>query len=157
MYFMGKEVASRPNKYRRAWNQATIPLVRELMENGGSIVEACRIMGISRVTHYRWMKCPTKAAYSRAMSDLLDASEAWWMRQGRENVGNRSFNTQLFNLNMVNRFKWNSAQSEQTRNVSEKRKVTVDIRKAIDESEEKNEEQHGEVIPLLKKVVDNGE
>jgi len=149
---------ARPSKYARAWNKSTIPEVEELMKGGGSIVEACRIMGIGRETFYRWMKDPTKAAFRRKMDDLLLASEAWWLRQGRENIGNRQFNATLYNLNMVNRFKWNSAQTEQTRIVHETKKTetTVDVQGVIDSLNALNEEEKAEVVPLrVVKEVDN--
>lgn len=151
---------ARPSKYARAWNKSTIPAVEELFRNGGSIVEACQIMGIGRETFYRWMKDPTKTSFRSKMEANLMASEAWWLRQGRENIGNRQFNATLYNLNMVNRFKWNSAQTEQTRIVHETKKseATVDVKGIIDavnELESKESDSKAEVVPL--KVVDKTE
>lgn len=147
----------RPSKYKRAWNQKTIPLVEELMKNGGSIIEACQIMGISKATFYRWIHDPSKTAFRRKMDELVEASEAWWLLQGRQNLGNRSFNTSLYSINMQNRFKWNSAQSEQVRTVKETKTVkqSINVEGMIEkaENEAKKLREEGETPEL--KVVDS--
>lgn len=124
------------SKYKRAWNERTIPLVEEILYNGGSVIEVCQAMGISRMTFYRWRQDKTKTAFNRKIDELLEAAEAWWMRQGRTNLNNRQFNTQLYNLNMVNRFKWNSAQSETTKVVHETKTVkgSIDVDKLIEKA-----------------------
>lgn len=140
------------SKYRKAWNQKTIPEVEDLMRNGGSIIEACQIMGICKETFYRWLKDPTKTAFRRKMDELMEASEAWWTRQGRENLNNRNFNSVLYNLNMVNRFKWNSAQTEQTRIIKESSKK-VDVAAVIEKAESEARKLREEGVEPELKVV----
>lgn len=41
-------------------------------------------------------------------------SQAFWERAGRTNIGNKNFNTSLYNINMQNRFGW-AAKSEESK------------------------------------------
>ena len=60
----------------------------------------------------------------------LEASEAWWIRQGRENIDNRRFNNNLWALNMVNRWSWNSNKKEEKKEIEHK--GSVEVKKAVD-------------------------
>jgi len=60
----------------------------------------------------------------------LEASEAWWIRQGRENIDNRSFNNNLWALNMVNRWSWNSNKKEEKKEISHI--GTVEVKNKVD-------------------------
>lgn len=42
--------------------------------------------------------------FSRIISVAKRHSEAWWKKQGRENIKNTNFQTNLYTVNMINRF-----------------------------------------------------
>ena len=44
--------------------------------------------------------------FSNTVRDAALLSEVWWERQGRMNLGNKSFNVALWYINMRNRFRW---------------------------------------------------
>ena len=143
------------SKYHRSWNSDSIPKVVELMEAGGSIAEACVILKITRATFYRWMKCPNKQAFAKRMGALLEASEAWWIGQGRQNIANKAFNSSLYNLNMSNRWKWNTSNSETVKVVHETKNVksTIDVQGLIDKAEDNAKKMRDEgETPILKEV-----
>lgn len=106
--------------------------VEGLFDQGGSIAEVCRIMGISRSTFHAWTKGTDtlKNPFREVVKMGKEASEAWWVRQGRENLETRGFNANLWLLNMVNRFGWNSNRKEEKKEVEYK--GSVDVKKKVD-------------------------
>tara|TARA_R110002020_G_scaffold103567_4_gene242433 strand:- start:3357 stop:3752 length:396 start_codon:yes stop_codon:yes gene_type:complete len=106
--------------------------VEALFDQGGSIAEACREMGISRSTFAAWSKSTDaqKSAFRDTVKMGKEASEAWWIRQGRENLDTRGFNHGLWLLNMVNRFGWNSNRREEKKEIEHK--GTVEVKKKVD-------------------------
>ena len=124
------------SKFNDVWTAVMRRRMQTLFDNGGSLAEASREMGISRSTFNRWMK-GTDAAKNdfREVINLgKEASEAWWIRQGRENLETRGFNSNLWLLNMVNRFGWNSNSKEEPK--EEKKEIehkgTVEVKKSVD-------------------------
>jgi hypothetical protein len=83
------------------------PVIMELAEVGASLMEICVAVGIVRETAYDWMR-PESDRYCKEFSDTIRAaravSQAWWEKKGRENVGNKDFNTALFNKQIAGRF-----------------------------------------------------
>ena len=61
-----------------------------------------------------------------------EASEAWWIRQGRENLDTRGFNHGLWLMNMVNRFGWTSSHSRKEEKKEVEHKGTVEVKKKVD-------------------------
>jgi hypothetical protein len=91
-------------------------------------------MGINRSTFNRWEKSTDKEKrkFREVVEIGREAAEAFWIRQGRENLDNKSFNHGLWLMNMVNRWKWTSSHSRK----EEKREVahsgTVEVKKKVD-------------------------
>lgn len=82
-----------------------------MMRTGASIGEVSTTLGIGRTTVYNWRKPDGKyynPDFAEALEMGLTYSEAWWLRQGRENLCKRSFNYQLWFTNMCNRFGWSN-------------------------------------------------
>ena len=106
--------------------------VETLFDQGASIAEVCREMGVSRNTFKTWRTSvdSQKASFRDAVTMGLEASEAWWIRQGRENIDNRSFNNNLWALNMVNRWSWNSNKKEEKKEISHI--GTVEVKNKVD-------------------------
>lgn len=89
----------------------------ELMREGGTIVEFCRQVKISRDTFDSWIeKYPTMAS-AKAMGKIW--AEAWWLLQARDNLVTetekhedytvtRHFNTNLYKFIMGGRFSHSS-------------------------------------------------
>jgi len=106
--------------------------VETLFDQGASIAEVCREMGVSRNTFKTWRTSvdSQKASFRDVVTMGLEASEAWWIRQGRENIDNRSFNNTLWALNMVNRWSWNSNKKEEKKEISHI--GTVEVKNKVD-------------------------
>lgn len=69
----------------------------------------CEIMREFSITPAAWKTMYNSLGESE-FNEVVDfgnvLAEAFWVRLGRINVGNRSFNTQLYNITMQNRFGW---------------------------------------------------
>jgi hypothetical protein len=90
----------RPSVY----SKAMLPKILALMKSGASKVEVAVELGISRDTFYRWEK--EHVEFSDTIKEGAWISQAWWEKQGRENLMNKGFNNTLWYMNMKNRFGW---------------------------------------------------
>ena len=108
------------SKFPTVWTTIMKRRVETLFDQGASIAEVCREMGVSRNTFKTWRTSvdSQKSSFRDVVTMGLEASEAWWIRQGRENIDNRSFNNNLWALNMVNRWSWNSNKKEEKKEIS---------------------------------------
>ena len=78
--------------------------VQEAYENGASDVEICEIM---RLTQGKFRSLyESNEGFHEAVDLGRVMSQAWWMKTGRRNLTNRTFNTSLWAFNMKNRFGW---------------------------------------------------
>jgi len=75
-----------------------------LMAQGASKLEVACEMGVHRDTVLLWEDKYNE--YAAAIQLGLELSEAWWRKAGRENILNPYFNSQLWMMNMSNRFGW---------------------------------------------------
>ena len=96
------------------------------------MIEAAREMGITRSTLIKWLNGTDKQKdnFRETVKIGKEASEAWWIRQGRENLETRGFNHGLWLMNMVNRFGWTSSHSRK----EERKEIehTVEVKKKVD-------------------------
>ena len=120
------------SKFPTVWTTIMKRRVETLFDQGASIAEVCREMGISRNTFKTWRTSvdAQKAAFREAIVMGLEASEAWWLRQGRENLENRGFNNHLWQLNMMNRWLWNTNKKEERKEISHI--GTVEVKNKVD-------------------------
>ena len=120
------------SKYQIVWTDAMSRRVSNLFDEGGSIAEVSRMMGINRSTFRSWTDGTDmlKKPFREIVELGKEAAEAWWLQQGRENIDNRSFNNSLWSLNMVNRYSWNSNKKEERKEIEYK--GTVEVKKAVD-------------------------
>lgn len=132
------------SKFPSVWTKLMSRRIETLFDQGGSIAEACREMGISRSTFSSWTKSADaqKSSFRDIVKMGKEASEAWWIRQGRENLDVRGFNNNLWLINMVNRFGWNSNRKEERKEISHT--GTVEVKKKVD------------VDAILEKAVNRG-
>lgn len=114
------------------WTQANRDKVNEMFTNGSTVVEICKFLGINKSTWYRWLKDPRKKDFQEAVELGVQASEAYWIGVGRENLENKSFNTALYSFMMVNKFGYRSAYSKQEKDVTETKTTKVEVKKAVD-------------------------
>jgi|TARA_R100000049_G_C1908434_1_gene56411 transposase-like protein len=123
---------AKKSKYETVWTPIMSRRVEALFDQGGSIIEVSRLMGISRNTFYSWFDGTDalKKPFREIVKIGKEAAEAWWMRQGRENIENRSFNNGLYQLNMMNRWNWNSNKKEEKKEIEHK--GSVEVKKAVD-------------------------
>ena len=120
------------SKFPTVWTTIMKRRVETLFGQGASIAEVCREMGVSRNTFKTWRTSvdSQKSSFRDVVTMGLEASEAWWIRQGRENIDNRSFNNNLWALNMVNRWSWNSNKKEEKKEISHI--GTVEVKNKVD-------------------------
>ena len=97
---------AKKSKFATVWTDVMSRRVEGLFDGGGTIVEASRLMGINRSTFHRWANSTDKEKqkFREVVEIGKEAAEAWWIRQGRENLDTRGFNHGLWLMNMVNRF-----------------------------------------------------
>ena len=113
------------SKFPSAWTPQRKRQLEMLFYNGGSIVEACHLLGIVKQTFYNWYD------KHKDFKEVVDfgkiAAESWWIQKGRENVDNKRFNHALWLLIMVNRFKWHSAYAkrEEKKEIINEHKIEV--------------------------------
>lgn len=103
-----KHPGGRPSKY----NPAMCERVVELMAQGYAKVEVAVDLGISRETLNAWSNDPEKPEFSDAVTKGEEASEAWWLGQGRSALREREFNHGLWYMNMKNRHGWRDRTEE---------------------------------------------
>jgi len=123
---------SAKSKFLDVWNLKMKRRLECLFDQGGTLIEAAREMGVNRSTLNKWMNGTDKQkeSFRETVKIGKEASEAWWIRQGRENLETRGFNHGLWLMNMVNRFGWTSSHSKK----EEKREIehTVEVKKKVD-------------------------
>ena len=114
------------------WNPKNKKAIGEMFEKGASIVEVCKFLGINKSTWYRWLKDERKKDFQEAAQLGLEASEAYWVQLGSDNVENKSFNTALYSFLMVNKFNYRSAYSKQEKDVKEVKEHKIEVKKSVD-------------------------
>ena len=114
------------------WNPKNKKAIGEMFEKGASIVEVCKFLGINKSTWYRWLKDERKKEFQEAAQLGLEASEAYWVQLGRDNVENKYFNTALYSFLMVNKFNYRSAYSKQEKDVKEVKEHKIEVKKSVD-------------------------
>ena len=114
------------------WTPANRAEVNEMFTNGSTVVEICKFLGINKSTWYRWLKDPRKGDFQEAVALGIQASEAYWIGVGRNNLENKSFNTALYSFMMVNKFGYRSAYSKQEKDITETKTTKVEVKKAVD-------------------------
>jgi len=136
----------RKSKFATMWTQIMSRRIEGLFDQGGTLVEASRLMGINRSTFNRWLKGTDKEKQNfREVVEIgKEASEAWWIRQGRENLDTRGFNHGLWLMNMVNRFGWTSSHSRKDEKKEIQHSGVVEVKKKVD------------VDAILEKAINKG-
>jgi transposase-like protein len=122
----GKEV------HKSVWTTANKKKVIEMFAGGATVVEVCKFLGIHKATFYRWLKDERKGDFKRTIDLGIQASEAFWVQVGRDNLENKSFNTSLYAFMMVNKFNYRSTYSKQEVEKTETKTTTVEVKKAVD-------------------------
>ena len=123
---------SAKSKFPAVWDLKMKRRLECLFDQGGTLIEAAREMGVNRSTLTKWMNGTDKQkeSFRETVKIGKEASEAWWIRQGRENLETRGFNHGLWLMNMVNRFGWTSSHSKK----EERKEIehTVEVKKKVD-------------------------
>ena len=100
----------RPTDYRPEYCEKVI----EFGKLGYSKAEIALELDVDRGTLDNWLE--EHPDFFTAMAKSQDFCKAWWLKSGRENVDNRSYNSHLYSLHMQNRFGWNK-KTEVTGNI----------------------------------------
>lgn len=95
-----------------------------LYASGYSDIEICKEIKISFKQFVDYCDNP---GFKNIVDYGRDAAQAWWMSQGRVNLTNKEFMTELWKYNMTNRFGW-ATKSEAKRDSTES--VNIDKLKA---------------------------
>jgi transposase-like protein len=114
------------------WTPTNKKEVNDMFTNGATVVEICKFLGINKSTWYRWLKDPRKKDFQENVELGQQASEAYWIGVGRNNLENKSFNTALYSFMMVNKFGYRSAYSKQERDITETKTTKFEVKKAVD-------------------------
>jgi len=114
------------------WTPNNKKEVNDMFTNGATVVEICKFLGINKSTWYRWLKDPRKKDFQENVELGIQASEAYWIGVGRNNLENKSFNTALYSFMMVNKFGYRSAYSKQERDITETKTTKFEVKKAVD-------------------------
>ena len=93
------------NDFPKDWQK----LVISLMSEGASQKEIMTELGIGSQLFYDLLERDEE--FSNTIKRGIEISEAWWERQGRINLNNKSFNAVLWYMNMRNRFNWKDRNS----------------------------------------------
>ena len=94
-----------PDKYlRKDWQD----YILGIMSEGASLAEVKGDLAISNDLHARWIK--EEPIYAEAIKKGIGFSQAWWEREGRENLRNKNFSYVGWYMNMKNRFGWKDRQ-----------------------------------------------
>ena len=97
-------------------------LATDLMSKGLSICEVSAEIGVFRTTLHTWrVKYPE---FDKAINNGAYLSEAWWQKQGRENIHNKHFHAILWMMNMTNRFGWRNSVKDDSIYDTGNRKLT---------------------------------
>ena len=95
-----------PTKYKPEYCKVVI----EKMSDGCSIIEVAAACGVCTDSIYEYEKKFPEMA--DALKKGRELCEAWWQRQGRENLKNKDFSAVLWYMNMKNRFGWRDSRDE---------------------------------------------
>jgi len=79
-------------------------IVGMMKDEGMSKKEVCSELNVTPSAHAKFFKDDEK--YKQAFEDGVSFAEAWWMKQARENLSNKSFNVANYAFQMKNRYKW---------------------------------------------------
>ena len=137
---------AKKSKFATVWTDVMSRRVEGLFDQGGAIIEVSRLMGINRSTFARWAKSTDKEKqkFREVVEIGKEAAEAFWIRQGRENLDNKSFNHGLWLMNMVNRWSWTSSHSRKEEKKEVAHSGTVEVKKKVD------------VDAILEKAINKG-
>lgn len=101
----GGKTKAKPDTYlRKDWQD----YILGIMSEGASLAEVKGDLAISNDLHTRWIK--EEPVYSETIKKGLGFSQAWWEREGRENLRNKNFSYVGWYMNMKNRFGWKDRQ-----------------------------------------------
>jgi|TARA_R100000656_G_scaffold70950_3_gene53220 hypothetical protein len=125
---------SHKGKFEEVWTERMKRHIECLFDQGGSMQEAARDMGINRSTFYRWLsgKDKKKEGFRDIVKMGKEASEAWWIKQGRENLDNKQFVYGLWLINMQNRYLWTSSHSKKEEKKEVEHSGVVEVKKKVD-------------------------
>jgi len=125
---------AKKSKFATVWTDIMSRRVEGLFDQGGAIIEVSRLMGINRSTFNRWSNSTgkEKQKFRETVEIGKEAAEAWFLRQGRENLENRSFNYGGWMMNMQNRYGYITSRGRK----DEKKEIlhtgTVEVKKKVD-------------------------
>lgn len=94
----------RPQKTLKDLPRNWEKLVLSHMAEGASKKEIIAELGIGSQLFYDLAE--REEEFSNTIKKGTELSEAWWEKQGRTNLHNKSFNSTLWYMNMKNRFGW---------------------------------------------------
>jgi hypothetical protein len=86
------------------WRKAIL-----LMYDGGvSDFEVMRVYKLRKQDWNRLMNDTVTSDFAEVIDFGRILAQAWWMEQGRVGLGKKGFNTNLWNINMQNRWGWST-------------------------------------------------
>ena len=108
-------ILGRPTKYKEEYAYTAL----DRLQKGWSCAEVCRELDICPDTFIEWQK--KFPLFSEAIKKGRYHARAIWERKGRQGIENKDFNSQLWYMNMRNRFNYHNKQYEAIKDASQRR------------------------------------
>lgn len=99
-------------------SQSKWDAVLALYDEGASDIEVCKFLSMTMTQFDRTYN--DVEAFAKIIDYGRTLSKAWWYKTLRKNVGNKSFNTALFNFAMKNLHGWADRVESTTEDVTSK-------------------------------------
>ena len=119
-----RELSSLPKGWKKG--------VLDLAEVGASDVEMRGYLNISTDLWYRFIE--EEPDFSETVQRCAQSCQIWWERHARLNLDNKTFNTQLWFINMKNRFKDSWADKQEIDHTTNGKEITTVTRQIVDKT-----------------------
>lgn len=136
-------------KIKKIWTKKNKEEVLNFFKEGVGKSTVLCFLGVSRDTFYNWLKKDLNSCdqeYVELYKDFQEtirqgelASQSWWEEKARTNIGNRDFNTSLYNFHMKNQFREDYSDEKK---IELSGGLSLDLSKKIKNAQERQKEHN---------------
>lgn len=116
------------------WTQ----VIGALYEEGASDTEIRAALRMSKALWENLYNDPASSSFKEVVDFGRELAKGWWLKQGRENLHSRTFNANLWHMNMKNKYGWSD-------------KTEVNTKTAADMSNDQLEEAVKQAVDKLQR------